>query len=329
MSAEELLKMTERISSAVTNAQAIRDKIFKEFAVATAGEQRASLLQMFKVTMDVKEAWLAKNATAEELAAFREARADDYTKLIVQESCVDEDVSPEMLMAVTNREIAGGRMTADDPIRQVAVKAAAAPHASHAEMLERARAKREGDVEVKGLLEELRSAASFDISEVRAKIERAWKASTTSDQRGTVLAMFKAVMDATERNLQSHGDAKLLEDFRKAREQDYKIFIVEECTVGLDSPGGGNVSVEALMAVTNREIAAGRMTEDHSLRKIAVQGAAAPHLSHAELVAQHAKLKAEAAREAPPMRAAPSSTSRAYLVGATLGKTLKGLFRRK
>ena len=45
-----------------------------------------------------------------------------------------------------------------------------------------------------------------------------------------------------------------------------------------------------LMAATNREIAAGRMTEDHALRKMAVEGAAAPHPSHSELVAKHAQL---------------------------------------
>jgi hypothetical protein len=75
---------------------------------------------------------------------------------------------------------------------------------------------------------------------------------------------------------------------------------VQECTVGLDTPVvGGDVSIEMLMTVTDREIAAGRMTEDFSLRKIAVDGAAAPHLSHAELVAKHAQLKAENKAERP------------------------------
>jgi len=72
-----------------------------------------------------------------------------------------------------------------------------------------------------------------------------------------------------------------------------------------------------LMAVTNREIAAGRMTQDHSLRKIAVDGAAVPHLSHAELLAKHAHLKygADKSLEAPAQQ--------------TLGQKLKGLFRRR
>lgn len=148
---------------------------------------------------------------------------------------------------------------------------------------------------IEGLASELASAKTFDVVDVRAKIEKEFAAATTSDQRGKVLAIFKATMDQVERHLINLGDqAELLENLRNARAQDYKIFIVQECTVGLDSPGGGDVSVEMLMAVTNREIAAGRMAEDHSLRKIAIESAAAPHMSHADLVAKHAQLKQEA-----------------------------------
>lgn len=145
---------------------------------------------------------------------------------------------------------------------------------------------------IESLISELASAKSIDIVDVRAKVGREFDAATTSDQRGRVLAIFKATMDQVERYLISRGDqGELLENIRNARTQDYNIFILQECTVGLDSPGGGDVSVEMLVAVTDREIADGRMTEEHSMRKIAVQGAAAPYLSHADLVAKHASLK--------------------------------------
>lgn len=145
---------------------------------------------------------------------------------------------------------------------------------------------------IESLVSELASAKSFDIVDVRAKIGREFDAASTSEERGKVLAIFTATMDQAERHLIKLGDqAELLANLRNARAQDYKIFILQECTVGLDSPGGGDVSIEMLMAVTNREIAAGRMTEDHSMRKIAVEGAAAPHLSHADLVAKHANVK--------------------------------------
>ena len=159
---------------------------------------------------------------------------------------------------------------------------------------------------VESLVEELKSSSDFDIAVTRLRILDEFDAATNSDDRGRVLAVFKAVMDMTERNLIAQNQGELLEGFRKAREQDYKVCIVQECTVGLNSPGGGDISVERLMAVTNREITAGRMNEQHSLRQIAVQGAAAPHLSDAQLVEKHRRL------QQPP----------------TLGQKLKRLFRK-
>jgi hypothetical protein len=320
MSAEELLEMTEKISSAVTNTQAIRDKIFEEFGAATSSEQRDSLLAMFTATMNVAESWLAGSGTQQQLEEFRRARADDYTKLLVNESTVAGVVSPVTFMAVTNREISAGRLTPDDPIRQVAVKAAAAiPQVTHGELLAIAEAKERSDMSIASLINEMKTTKNFDIVDIRAKIQSEFEAAQTSEQRGTVLALFKAAMDLTERNLQGDHQAELLANFQEARAQDYKIFIVQESTVGLDTPVvGGDVSVDMLMAVTNREVAAGRMTEDHSLRRLAVDGAAAPHLSHAELLVKHARLKAEAAQ---------SSPRSAHAIGATLGKKLKGLFR--
>ncbi|HEY3654004.1 MAG TPA: hypothetical protein VGL34_03360 [Steroidobacteraceae bacterium] len=323
MSGEELLKMTEKVSPAVTDTQAIRDKIFEQFDAATSSKERDSLLAMFAATMDVAESWIAHSGTDQELAEFREKRADDYTKLLVKESTVDgttnSTVSPEAFMAVTNREIAAGRMTPDDPIRQIAIKAAAAPHLSHAELLAQQEMKERSDISIQSLKNEITGAKSFHIADIRAKILREFDAAYTSDQRGTVLAIFKVVNDEAEGRLAGLGgdQAELLADFQKAREQDYKICIVKECTVGLDTPVvGGDISVDMLMAVTNREVAAGRMTEDHSMRKIAVDGAAAPHLSHAELITKHAKLKEDSAKP----KVAP--------VPQTFGQKLKGLFRR-
>jgi TPR repeat protein len=305
-----------------TSRVEIRDKIFEQFDASTSSDQRSALLATLKATMDIVESHLAKNGDEQQLAEFREARADDYTKLVVKESTVDGTVegtiSPEAFMAVTNREIAASRMSPDDPIRQLAVKAAAAPHLSHAESLAQEVAMKRSDAAIQNLANELTSAKNFNVADARAKIQKAWAATTTSDQRGRVLAIFKVVMDEAEQRLVGLGDDKgeLLADFQKARVQYCNLFILEECTVGLDSPGGGDVSIELLMTVTNREIAAGRMTEDHSMRKIAVEGATAPHFSHAELLAKHAKLK-EAARKP---KAAPAPK--------TVGEKLKSLFRR-
>jgi hypothetical protein len=184
-------------------------------------------------------------------------------------------------------------------------------------MVEKTEAKKRSEVSTQNLVKELTSTQGINIVDARAKIGRAFDAASTSDQRGRVLAIFNAVMDDSEEKLVSQANqTQLLQDFRNARIQDYRIFILQECTVGLDSPGGGDVSIELLMTVTNREIAAGRMTEDHSMRKIAVEGAAAPHFSHAELLAKHAKLKGVEEKS----KAAPAPK--------TVGEKLKSLFRR-
>ncbi len=144
-------------------------------------------------------------------------------------------------------------------------------------------------VSVETLIDDLKSSDGINIATSRQKILDEFDAASTAEDRGRVLAVFKAVMDLTERNLIANNEAELLEKFREAREQDYRICIVKECTVGLNSPGGGDVSVERMMAVTNREMAAGRMTQQHTLRQLAVNGAAAPHLSDAQLVEKHAQ----------------------------------------
>jgi hypothetical protein len=84
------------------------------------------------------------------------------------------------------------------------------------------------------------------------------------------------------------------------------------------------------MEVTNREIAAGRMTEEHPARQAAVKCAGEPHMSHAELIEKHAKLKAEAAARpnAPALKAKADSSPAAYAFGALLGRKLKDLFRK-
>ena len=53
----------------------------RRFNPSTSSDQRNALCGMFKATMDVAESWIAKNGDEQQLAAFKEARADDYTRL--------------------------------------------------------------------------------------------------------------------------------------------------------------------------------------------------------------------------------------------------------
>src|SRR5579872_6715701 len=110
---------------------------------------------------------------------------------------------------------------------------------------------------IEDLAGELSKTGTFDFANIREKVEREFDTAASSEQRGRILALFSKMMDQAERNLAVRDDQQeSLKQLKRARAHHYKRFIVQECTVGAGSAGGGDVSVEMLMAVTNREIAA-------------------------------------------------------------------------
>jgi hypothetical protein len=172
--------------------------------------------------------------------------------------------------------------------------------------------KRDAGMSAEELLEMTESpwVAISDPGGVRNRIHEEFDAARSSEERGALLALYKATSDITESHLAKNSPEKLAE-FQKARAQDYNLFLIKECTVGLDSPGGGDVSVEMMKFVTDREVAAGRMTEEHLLRVTTVGClASGQYFTHAQLIKKHAKLKAKAS--APPPK--------------TLGQKLKAIF---
>lgn len=117
---------------------------------------------------------------------------------------------------------------------------------------------------------------SLDWRKIREEIHDEHDRATTTAERVTLLEIFQAVMNQVERSGLSPED---LESFKDARKKDYNLLIVKETRVG------ENVCTETLYAVTEREVAVGRMAPDHPLRAAAVEAMAAPHLSREELVA--------------------------------------------
>jgi hypothetical protein len=118
------------------------------------------------------------------------------------------------------------------------------------------------------------SGINLNWRELREEIHNEHERSETSEQREQLLAMFVALMDLVER---TDIAAENLDQFRQTRQKDYNLLIVRECLVG------ENVCTETLDAVTQREVAAGRMDPQHELRVMAINGMAAPHHSRAEL----------------------------------------------
>ncbi len=113
--------------------------------------------------------------------------------------------------------------------------------------------------------------------EIRDEIFRAYRNARSEGQRDELLRTFLSTMTVVEGTLVTPDQ---LPAFREARDNDYKSMLVEEATIG------GALCMETLDRVTRREIMAGRMPPDASLRRTAEEGMAAPHPSQAELLAR-------------------------------------------
>jgi hypothetical protein len=103
----------------------------------------------------------------------------------------------------------------------------------------------------------------FDWMAFSARVNEEFRAATTSEERGDLLAARAVAMEFVVRQLELH--AEHLEKFTDACELEYKRLIVQETLVD------GVISYEEMLHVTDREIAAGRMSGDYALRAIAIE----------------------------------------------------------
>jgi hypothetical protein len=101
----------------------------------------------------------------------------------------------------------------------------------------------------------------FDWIAFSTRVNEEFAAATTSAERSELLAVRAVAMEFVVRQLALHSEH--LEKFTDACELEYKRLIVQETLVE------GVVSYEKMLHVTDREIAAGRMSEDYALRAIA------------------------------------------------------------
>jgi hypothetical protein len=112
-------------------------------------------------------------------------------------------------------------------------------------------------------LEDMPPHEPFDWIAFSARVNEEFSAATTSEERSDLLATRAAAMEFVVRQLELRGDH--LEKFTDMCELEYKRLIVQETLVD------GVVSYEEMLHVTDREIAAGRMSEDYALRAIAIE----------------------------------------------------------
>lgn len=102
----------------------------------------------------------------------------------------------------------------------------------------------------------------FDWIAFSARLNQEFVVAKTSAERGELLAARTVAMEFVVRQLELRGEH--LEKFTDACELEYKRLIVQETLVD------GVVSYAEMLHVTDREIAAGRMSEDYALRAIAM-----------------------------------------------------------
>jgi hypothetical protein len=115
------------------------------------------------------------------------------------------------------------------------------------------------------LRREVEAGRPPDVNKWREEITRAHAAATTEAERVLCLQMFKALSDFIERQL----DPEALPEWQKMRSQYYNLLLIKEATIGRTD---GNIPPDKLAAITRREIAAGRMSPDDDLHKLAVAG---------------------------------------------------------
>jgi hypothetical protein len=112
-------------------------------------------------------------------------------------------------------------------------------------------------------LEDMPPDEPFDWIAFSTRVNEEFAAATTSEERSELLAARAVAAEFVMRQLELHGDH--LEKFTDVCELEYKRLIVQETLVD------GVVSYEEMLHVTDREIAAGRMSEDYALRAIAIE----------------------------------------------------------
>ncbi|HEY5347636.1 MAG TPA: hypothetical protein VIJ72_05545 [Rhizomicrobium sp.] len=139
MSVNDLLKRVQTISGdASIDWREIREEIHRELDHSVTAADRITLLGIFTAVMNLVERNLEKSAP-DKLEEFRNIRLSDYRLMIVKEAMVGDNVCADTLYAITGREIAAGRMSSNDGLRDTAVQGVSVPHPSRDELIAMAR----------------------------------------------------------------------------------------------------------------------------------------------------------------------------------------------
>ena len=112
--------LKERMQSGSFDWGELRKNIHAAHGNAVTTEDRVLCLGIHKAVMDLMEGQIAP----ENMQEFREARSEDYNLLLLKEVMVgktDGLVDPVKMAEITRREVAAGRMTADEDLHALAL----------------------------------------------------------------------------------------------------------------------------------------------------------------------------------------------------------------
>ena len=115
------------------NFRAVREQIHDAAEQTIDSSERVILLQVFHSVMNLIER--DGSIAPEDMELFRTTRAQDYRLLLMREVLIGQNVSVELLNAVTHREVLAGRIVEEDELRQLAVKSLAETYLTVQELL--------------------------------------------------------------------------------------------------------------------------------------------------------------------------------------------------
>lgn len=118
--AELLLNLMHEPGAPISNWVQILNAIDAAFKDSESSEQRGSLLEAFKTTMDFVEENL--DIDQENMDALKKNRGEHYKRLLIQEVLIGETIDIKALFKTTEREIEAGRLEREDNIRKLAVE---------------------------------------------------------------------------------------------------------------------------------------------------------------------------------------------------------------
>jgi hypothetical protein len=120
--ADLMLRMMSKEELSWEKTRAFRDEIVELNKTARTDEEQVALVFAFNSLMNQVEEFDLIDPSS--LDHFRNVREADYKMILSVQAMIGERIDPDRLEYITRREVAAGRLAADDKFRELAVTGA-------------------------------------------------------------------------------------------------------------------------------------------------------------------------------------------------------------